>query len=107
MLLIFAQIDATKNFYDTIQDQETQIVVLFYAEWCVNYQDFKPIWNTLIHPKVKFLEVDCVYARDVCQEERIKGYPTIKLYKDGEATDMFTGVKDKHEIDNWIRFKVK
>jgi thiol-disulfide isomerase/thioredoxin len=76
-------------------------VVLFYADWCPHCQKAKPIWydvknqyqNKQIHgKKIQFTEIDCTQESDevdrvIEQYGGVKGYPTIKLFQNGETID--------------------
>jgi len=49
-------------------------------------------------------DVDCTVHQDLCSKHDVKGYPTIKYWKDGEAQD-YSGGRDfdslsKHVKDN-------
>jgi thiol-disulfide isomerase/thioredoxin len=69
---------------------------LFYTEWCpyckkakpywdklkTNYEN-KPINNTIVY----FREVDCEKNEQLADQYDVKGYPTIKLVKNGQVIE--------------------
>ena len=51
----------------------------------------KPAWDQLMaaydgSDKVVVADVDCTIAKDLSSKERVRGYPTIKYWKDGAET---------------------
>ena len=42
---------------------------------------------------VPLAKVDCTVEKDVCNKHQVSGYPTLKWFKDGEASD-YDGPRD-------------
>lgn len=87
----------SSNFEATVKHGYT--FVKFYAPWCGHCQEMAPDWNDLANHffekpiagvDLTIAEVDCVEAAMTCMDEGVDGYPSIKLYKDGNVmTDYF------------------
>ena len=89
------------------------LFVDFYANWCSHCRDLAPTWDALAevmsdvaenivrsqgrdyseeeyeHAKkvelpVMIAKVDCVDHAELCTQQRIMGYPTLRLFVDGE-----------------------
>jgi len=84
-------LDST-NFEATVKKGYT--FVKFYAPWCGHCKEMAPDWNDLANyyfekpitgVDLTIAEVDCVDSTSTCIDEGIDGYPTIKLYKDGNV----------------------
>jgi thiol-disulfide isomerase/thioredoxin len=65
-------------------------VVEFYASWCGHCQHYKPHFVQLARDvnkerPVPFHAVPCPLHTEICKEQGIKGYPTIKFFKAGSA----------------------
>jgi thiol-disulfide isomerase/thioredoxin len=69
---------------------------LFYTEWCPYCKKAKPIWDKLKtnfenspinNTVVYFREVDCEKNEQLADQYDVKGYPTIKLVKEGQIID--------------------
>ena len=67
-------------------------IVEFYSPYCSHCQNLEPIWKETWKQfqeesqkfNVYFNQVNCIESGDLCQEENIEAYPTIRLYnKDG------------------------
>lgn len=64
-------------------------VVKFYAPWCGHCQRLAPVWEELGGAfagdnRVVVGEVDCTTAAEACQDAGVRGYPTLKSFRNGE-----------------------
>jgi len=80
---------------ETFAEQTTSgdWLVEFFAPWCGHCKKLAPTWEELAtKSKGKFnvAKVDCTVEKDLCSEKGIRGYPTVKLFVDGNAHD-FSG----------------
>jgi len=65
-------------------------LIEFYAPWCGHCKKLAPTWEELAtKSKGKFnvAKVDCTVEKDVCTEKGVRGYPTIKLFVEGQVHD--------------------
>jgi len=79
-------LDAT-NFQKTIQDNSL-IAVEFYAPWCGHCKSLAPEWEkaaTELKGKVAIAKVDCTEHQALCQQYDVQGFPTLKIFRSGEA----------------------
>jgi len=91
-------------------------IVNFFAEWCVHCRKFAPMWNSLAaaHSEktqytdgegasttVKFLKMNCVAFGEVCREQKIAAFPSIRLYK---RTGSFEPYKNKRTPEGILSF---
>jgi len=80
--------------------------VKFYAPWCGHCKNMAPTWSqyaTTVKDRslpYKVAKVDCTVQRDVCQKFGIRGYPTLKLLKGGDAYDYNGG----REESSFLKF---
>lgn len=76
----------------TIDQQIAQGIwmIEFYAPWCGHCKSLKPVWAefaTASKGKVNVAKVDCTVDRDLATRFGIRGFPTIKLLRDGKMYD--------------------
>ena len=64
-------------------------VVEFYAPWCPHCKHYAPKYMklaaevTAVQPSIKFYAVSCVAHSELCKQEKVRGYPTIKYFLQG------------------------
>jgi len=76
------------DFYKTVA--EGTWIVKYYAPWCGHCKTLAPVLDDLsakTDGKFKVAKVDCTVHRSVCSDFGVRGYPTIKLIKDGKSYD--------------------
>lgn len=75
---------------------DTADVYFFFTQWCPHCKTAKPVWQAfkdrMGSDKVngvtlRFIEVDCEQDAGTADRFNVKGYPTIKMVKDGQVFD--------------------
>ena len=65
------------------------VFVDLYAPWCVWCQRLAPVWDTFAKTvqeenlPVMVARVDCVTEADLCRQEKIMAFPTLRWYENG------------------------
>lgn len=78
-----------KHNFDEYLKQNEVVFVDFYAPWCIWCQRLLPTWEKLAelvqekHMPVRIVSVDCVTQADLCREQRILAFPTLRVYEHG------------------------
>ena len=83
--------------------------VMFYAPWCGHCKSFKPHFAaaaTKAAGKYVLAKVDCTQdsAKGLCQQQEVRGYPTVKFFKHGSAQE-YTGPRDTEGVLGWLEKK--
>eukprot|EP01102_Stenamoeba_stenopodia_P014578 TRINITY_DN485_c0_g1_i1.p1 TRINITY_DN485_c0_g1~~TRINITY_DN485_c0_g1_i1.p1 ORF type:complete len:269 (-),score=75.36 TRINITY_DN485_c0_g1_i1:141-947(-) len=78
---------SSSNFASAIA--EGYWLIEFYAPWCGHCKRLAPTWEELATAQKKeglfgVAKVDCTVERDLASTHGIRGFPTIKLFKDGQ-----------------------
>lgn len=77
----------SKTFKSSIQSQNLSLIE-FYSPYCSHCNAFAPTWektfnefiNDSITYNIKMFQVNCIESGDLCNQEKIMAYPSIKLY---------------------------
>jgi thiol-disulfide isomerase/thioredoxin len=92
-------------------------MVNFYATWCVHCRRFAPTWKeaevaadgmTWTNAKgrrtsVKLLRVNCVEFGQLCSEQGVRAYPTVRLYKRDASFSQYRGQREKEPILSFVQ----
>lgn len=74
----------SKNFEEFIKEHPL-VLAEFYAPWCGHCKSLAPHYieaaAALESKNIPLAQVDCTEEQDLCMEHGIRGYPTIKVFK--------------------------
>ena len=76
------------NFDALVLGSKDIWLVEFYAPWCGHCKNLEPEWNqaaTRLKGQVKLGKVDATVETSLAQRFRVQGYPTIKVFDNGEG----------------------
>lgn len=94
---------------DTLRADGSKWFIKFYAPWCGHCKRLAPTWEKLAEefgPEsgVKVGKVDCTLHSDVCNSHGVRGYPTLKLFKDGfEEGTKYSGGRDLGALVDYVK----
>jgi len=90
------------------QAQHSKLLVEFYAPWCGHCKSLAPEWakaaTALKDSSVKLAKVDATLATTLAKEYEIKGFPTIKFFKNGKVSD-YQGGRTEKDIVSFVQKK--
>eukprot|EP01094_Clydonella_sp_ATCC50884_P013023 TRINITY_DN23309_c1_g1_i1.p2 TRINITY_DN23309_c1_g1~~TRINITY_DN23309_c1_g1_i1.p2 ORF type:complete len:130 (-),score=39.35 TRINITY_DN23309_c1_g1_i1:169-531(-) len=78
--------------------------VKFFAPWCGHCKKLAPTWEELSGADVNanVASVDCTVHKNVCSAQGVRGYPTLKLFVDGEAQDKYSGGRTLDALKKYL-----
>ncbi|KAG0071904.1 hypothetical protein BGZ89_008974 [Linnemannia elongata] len=84
--------------------------VKYYSPDCVHSQKLESTWEKLaVEHKdwqrtvgFKFAEVDCVAQADLCEDNEVVSYPTMKLYHRGEQVAKYSKSRSYNALDEFV-----
>mmetsp|Transcript_6984 Transcript_6984/g.8800 ORF Transcript_6984/g.8800 Transcript_6984/m.8800 type:complete len:468 (-) Transcript_6984:786-2189(-) len=97
------------NFQETI-DNNDYVLVEFYAPWCGHCKALAPEYEKAAaalkdyEPKVVIAKVDATAESELGQQFGVQGFPTLKWFVSGEATE-YGGGRDEKTIVSWVKKK--
>ncbi|KAG4306026.1 hypothetical protein PORY_000014 [Pneumocystis oryctolagi] len=78
-----------KTFNETIQ-KDGLFLVKFFAPWCGHCKALAPAYEeaatTLKEKNIVLIKVDCTVETRLCETYGIEGYPTLKVFRNGQHT---------------------
>ncbi|KAK9838766.1 hypothetical protein WJX74_002928 [Apatococcus lobatus] len=96
----------THDNFKATTEKYSIVVANFYAPWCPWCQRLEPTWEAVteqVHSKypeaegrIRFAKINCVAEQNLCRENQIMGFPSIRVFRKGRDEITIHGMKD-HE----------
>jgi thioredoxin 1 len=90
-----------ETFKQEVLDNDTPVVVDFWAEWCGPCKAIAPIVDELsgeYDGRVKFAKVDVDTNQQVAASFGIRSIPVLLFFKGGEIADLIIGTVPKRDV---------
>ncbi|KAM9376402.1 protein disulfide-isomerase A3 [Pholidichthys leucotaenia] len=93
------------DFESKIGDHEL-ILVEFFAPWCGHCKRLAPEYEaaaTRLKGIVPLAKVDCTANSNTCSKYGVSGYPTLKIFRDGEDSSPYDGPRNADGIVSFLK----
>ncbi|UJR35665.1 hypothetical protein I4U23_028415 [Adineta vaga] len=101
----------TDSDFETKVKQYDILLAEFYAPWCGHCKRLAPEYETAAtaliknDPPVALAKVDCTVETKICAKYGVSGYPTLKIFKNGEVSEDYNGPREADGIVSTMRSK--
>lgn len=101
--------DSRKKLRAGLKDRSKPILLMFYAHWCVHCQQFAPKYREIalaLEDTAVVAAVNCGDDEQVCADEQIPGYPTLRLLLPNPkpSTETWAGpLHSAEEVLDWVK----
>ncbi|XP_037074243.1 LOW QUALITY PROTEIN: protein disulfide-isomerase A3-like [Pollicipes pollicipes] len=99
--------------FDSVIAEHGTILVMFYAPWCGHCKKLKPEFEQAAailltnEPPVALAKVDCTEGgKETCNKFGVRGYPTVKIFKNGEFSQEYNGPREYNGIVKYMQAQV-
>lgn len=93
------------DFHYTVAEYET-VLVEFFAPWCGHCQQLAPEYETAatkLKGTVSLAKVDCTVNSETCGRFGVNGYPTLKIFRNGEDFAAYDGPRSADGIVSYMK----
>ncbi|VDO53511.1 unnamed protein product [Schistosoma margrebowiei] len=95
------------NFHSELKSIPVALVK-FYAPWCGHCKNLAPEFASaaeIISGKtgdVKLVKIDCTAHESICSEFGVSGYPTLKIFRNGDLDSEYNGPRNANGIVSFM-----
>ncbi|HJP31257.1 MAG: tetratricopeptide repeat protein [Candidatus Latescibacteria bacterium] len=101
------EVDSTNFEQIVLQGSKERVIVVdFWAEWCEPCKTLGPLLEdvvTALGPGIVLAKVDVDANQDLAQAFRVQSIPAVKVVKDGQLVDEFTGAVPREQLEERLR----
>jgi putative thioredoxin len=97
-----------QNFQKDVIDRsfDKPVLVDFWAEWCTPCRMIGPVLEKLAEANKdswELAKVDTDKNQDIAMKYGVRGIPNVKLFRNGEVINEFTGALPEPAIKEWLK----
>lgn len=103
-------VELTSSNFDTKIKEKEYTLVEFYAPWCGHCKQFEPEYTKLGEKmkdseKIMIAKVNGDSEQSLMEKYEIQGFPTVKLFKNGEVYRSYEGQRTADAVEKWLEKK--
>ena len=94
-----------KNFAKQVLESDKPVLVDFWAEWCAPCKSIAPMLEEIAEARdgeLVIAKMNIDENPNTPQEYKIRGIPTLLLFKGGKRIAISVGAQARHTLDSWL-----
>ncbi|KAM8974650.1 protein disulfide-isomerase A3 [Pelodytes ibericus] len=94
-------LDLTDDNFDSVVHQHSIMLIEFFAPWCGHCKKLAPEYDEAakkLKSVLPLAKVDCTANSNTCNKYGVSGYPTLKIFRDGEESGAYDGPRSADGI---------
>lgn len=100
----------TRETFDLAVNKTKYLLVEFYAPWCGHCKALAPEYEKAASEfktddTIFLAKVDATAEVDLAEKYEVRGYPTIKFFKEGNPSTDYSAGRTSSEIVSWLKKK--
>lgn len=95
--------------FKTIINDDTPVLVDFYADWCQPCKMMAPILKKVkenLGDKIRIIKIDTEKNSALAQEYQIRSIPTMMLFKKGKIAWQTSGVMQENQLTETLNYYI-
>ena len=99
-------VDAKDSDFDAVVSQSELVLVEFYAPWCGHCKKLAPEWEKAaseVKGQAVLAKVDATVETKMAEKYEIQGYPTIKVFREGQLVGDYSGGRTAEAIVSYVK----
>ncbi|KAL4937167.1 thioredoxin-like protein [Aspergillus oleicola] len=90
-------VSLTKDTFNDFVAEHDLVLAEFFAPWCGHCKALAPKYEEaateLKAKNIPLVKVDCTAEEDICKEQEVTGYPTLKVFRGLDAVKPYQGAR--------------
>jgi len=98
--------ELTKDSFNDFVTDNNLVLAEFFAPWCGHCKALAPEYEeaatALKEKNIALAKIDCTVEAELCQQQEVEGYPTLKVFRGAKNPSPYTGARKAPAIIDYM-----